>query len=129
MRHEFSTKTMRAARQRSGDLCEAVGVVYGLEPGQRCNAPLAKAVEFDHYPLPAGDRDSDTLDNCVACCPTCHGRKTRTYDIPVLAKGKRVSDRHLGIRPPSRLRSAGFAKAPPQLSASRPITRKSETQQ
>lgn len=99
MRHEFSTKTLRQAHVRSGGLCEAVGAVYGLEPGQRCNAVLdTKGVEFDHYPLPAGDKDSTGLDNCVACCPACHKWKTAHYDIPVLAKGKRVSDGYLGIK-------------------------------
>ena len=96
--HEFSKETKRAARERSGGLCEAIGAVYGLEPGQRCNAPLSRGVEFDHYPSPAGDPGSDGLDNCVSCCPTCHKRKTTTYDIPMLAKGKRVSDKHLGIK-------------------------------
>ena len=104
MRHEFSRQTKRDALARAGAgkpgeaLCEAVGEVYGLEPGRRCNVPLARGVEFDHYPLPAGDRDSDGLDNCVACCPTCHRWKTSHYDVPVLAKGKRVSDGYLGIK-------------------------------
>lgn len=124
MRHEFSTKTKRAARERSGGFCEAVGDVYGLEPGQRCNAPLSRGVEFDHYPVPATERDSDGLENCVACCKTCHSHKTRTFDIPVQAKTKRVSDKHLGVRTKSRLRSAGFAKAPPQHTATRPLVRR-----
>jgi hypothetical protein len=81
-------------------------------------------VEFDHYPLPAGDEDSDTLANCVACCPKCHAWKTANYDIPVLAKGKRVSDFHLGIRPRSRFQSAGFAKAAPQKTATTPPTKR-----
>jgi hypothetical protein len=41
------------------------------------------------------------------------------------AKGKRVSDRYLGIKPKQRGR--GFRKAAPQRSATRPIIRKSET--
>lgn len=121
MRSEFSKPTKREALKRSGMLCEAVGAVYGLEPGQRCNAPLSHGVEFDHYPVPATERDSDGLENCVACCKTCHGHKTRTFDIPVQAKTKRVSDKHLGIRKPSRWQSRGFTKAPPQRTATRPI--------
>ena len=104
MRSEFSKQTKRAALKRSGKLCEAVGSVYGLEPGQRCNAPLSHGVEFDHYPVPATERDSDGLENCVACCPTCHGIKTRHFDIPVQAKTKRVSDAHLGVT-----KKSGFA--------------------
>jgi 5-methylcytosine-specific restriction protein A len=104
MRHEFSRQTKREALRRAGAgevgnaLCEAVGARYGLDPGQRCNAPLNHGVEFDHYPVPAGEKDSDVLDNCVACCKTCHKHKTRTYDIPMQAKDKRIRDRHQGIR-------------------------------
>lgn len=127
MRHEFSTKTKRQARERSGGFCEAVGTVYGLDPGTRCNAPLdSKGVEFDHYPVPATERDSNGLENCVACCKTCHGFKTCTFDIPVQAKTKRVSDKHLGIRAPSRFQSRGFERAEPQRTASRPIVRRSD---
>lgn len=125
-RHEFSKPTKREALKRSGMHCEAIGSVYGLEPGQRCNAPLSHGVEFDHYPVPATERDSDGLENCVACCRTCHVYKTRTFDIPVQAKTKRVSDKHLGIRKPSSFRSAGFRKAPPQRTASSPIIRKAD---
>jgi 5-methylcytosine-specific restriction protein A len=71
--------------------------VYGLEPGQRCNAPLSKGVDFDHYPIRAADGGPGTLENCLAICLTCHRHKTRTFDIPNAAKGKRVSDRHTGV--------------------------------
>lgn len=123
-RSEFTKPTKREALRRSGGFCEAVGEVYGLEPGQRCNAPLSQGVEFDHYPVPATERDSDGLDNCVACCPLCHSQKTRTFDIPVQAKTKRVSDKNLGIRKPSTLRSAPFQKAPKQNKASKAIAPK-----
>jgi len=124
-RSEFGGKVRREARSRSGGFCEAVGAVYGWQPGQRCNVPLVK-VEFDHYPIRAADGGEATLENCVAVCPRCHKWKTTHFDIPQAAKGKRVSDRNLGIRPPSQMRSTGFAKAPPQRSASRPIIRRSD---
>lgn len=123
-RHEFSKPTRRDALRRSGGLCEATGPVYGLAPGQRCNAPLSHGVEFDHYPVPATDPGSDTLDNCVACCKTCHRHKTSTYDVPMQAKGKRVSDKHNGIRQPPQLRGHGFRKRPPQHTATRPLRTK-----
>lgn len=125
-RYEFSKQTKREALRRSEGLCEAVGTVYGLEPGQRCNAPLSHGVEFDHYPAPATDKGSDTLENCVAACRTCHRFKTSSFDVPMQAKAKRVSDKHLGIRRPSSFQSRGFEKAAPQRNASRPIIRKSE---
>jgi len=125
-RSEFGKPVKREALKRSGGLCEAVGAVYGLEPGNRCNAPLSHGVEFDHYPVRAADGGEATLENCAAVCPTCHRHKTSKFDTPMAAKGKRVSDRHLGIRPPSKWQSAGFRKAPPQRSATRDIIRKSE---
>lgn len=98
MRHEFSKKVKREALRRSGGRCEAQGEVYGLPSGQRCNAPLSQGWEADHYPVAATERDSDGLENCVSCCRTCHKHKTRTFDVPMQAKSKRVSDRHLGIK-------------------------------
>ncbi|KKB09370.1 HNH endonuclease [Devosia chinhatensis] len=121
-RYEFNKQTKREALQRSGKLCEAEGSVYGLQAGQRCNAPLDSGVEFDHYPAPATDKGSDTLENCVAACKTCHGFKTRTYDTPMQAKGKRVSDKHQGIsRPKYKWFSQRLGKGNQQRSATRPI--------
>ncbi|MEO9297604.1 HNH endonuclease [Devosia alba] len=126
-RHNFSAKVKRQARERSGGRCEAIGAVYGLRPGQRCNASLdGKRVEIDHYPIPATDEGSDVLDNAVACCVACHRFKTSGYDVPMQAKGKRLADRHNGMRKPSQFKSAGFPKAQPQRSASRPIQRRSD---
>ena len=96
-RQEFSKPVRRDALHRSDGRCEAVGKVYGLRPGQRCNAPLSKGVDFDHYPIRAADGGPGSLENCVAVCLVCHRHKTRTFDIPNAAKGKRVSDRHSGV--------------------------------
>ena len=96
-RQEFSKPTRRQALQRSKGRCEAVGKVYGLRAGERCNAPLSKGVEFDHYPIRAADGGPAALENCVAVCLLCHRHKTRKFDIPSAAKGKRVNDRHTGV--------------------------------
>lgn len=130
-RSEFTAKTKRLALARAGNgdpmqaRCEAVGAVYGHEAGHRCNWPLAKGVEFDHYPRRAADGGDNSLENCAAVCPTCHAWKTAHFDTPMAAKGKRVSDKHLGIaRTVSRLSGPGFRKASPQRSASRPIVKR-----
>ncbi len=126
-RHNFSQRVKREARARSGGFCEAVGTVYGLEPGQRCNASLAgKRVEIDHYPIPATDEGSDVLENAVTCCVKCHAHKTANYDVPMQAKNKRVSDKHLGLRKPSSFQSRGFEPRPKQHTATRPLKRKSQ---
>ena len=125
-RYEFSRPVKRDALRRSFGLCEATGEVYGLKHGERCNAPLSHGVEFDHYPAPATDKGSDTLDNCVACCPTCHRWKTSHYDVPMQAKGKRVADKHRGIRPRSQMQGRGFNRTEPQRTATRPIQRRDQ---
>lgn len=108
-RYEFKKQVKRDALKRSGGLCEAVGEVYGLDEGKRCNAKLSFGLDYDHYPLPAADKYSDTLDNCVAVCRTCHKFKSNTYDTPMQAKGKRISDKHLGItRPKQKIPSRPF---------------------
>ncbi len=91
-RAEFSVPVRRQAIERSGGFCEAVGGVYGLEPGVRCNSPLATGVEFDHYPIRAADGGDGSLNNCVAACRTCHRYKTRTFDGPEIAKRKRIQE-------------------------------------
>lgn len=100
MRREFTTQTKREALQRSGMLCEAIGPLYGLPEGHRCNAPLNYGVEFDHG-IADGIGGEATLENCVAACRVCHRFKTSRHDVPLVAKVKRVADRHLGIRKPS----------------------------
>jgi hypothetical protein len=99
-RAEFSKPVRREALRRSNGRCEAVGVVYGLKTSERCNAPLSRGVEFDHYPIRAADGGPGTIENCVAVCLVCHRHKTRTFDIPNAAKGKRVNDRHTGVVSP-----------------------------
>lgn len=124
MRYEFSKAIKRAALKRSGGLCEGHGPVYGLDAGQRCNAPLSHGVEFDHYPVPATDKGSDTLDNCVACCPVCHRFKTSHYDVPMQAKGKRIRDKHTGIRKPSQWASQRLGYGNHQHTATRPLKKR-----
>jgi 5-methylcytosine-specific restriction protein A len=110
-RANFSKPTKRAALARSGGLCEASGPFYGLPEGQRCNLPLAHGVEFDHFDLDANSKDN-SLENCRAVCPKCHGFKTRNIDIPKAAKTVRQQDRANGIvKPQGRLRGPGFAKS------------------
>jgi 5-methylcytosine-specific restriction protein A len=112
-RHEFSKATKKAALERSGGYCEAIGPLYGLPSGQRCNRPLvALGVEYDHYPLPAHAEDSNTKENCVCACPVCHAFKTANYDIPAEAKIKRVRRAHGLIedkrKPKKKIKSKGF---------------------
>ncbi len=106
-RREFTKETKRQALKRSEGKCEAVGPMYGLEPGQRCNAPLAYGVEFDHIVMDANSHDN-SLENCAAACIRCNRWKTAKHDIPMAAKTVRMQDKHLGIR-----KRSTFPKPPP----------------
>lgn len=84
-RREFSSKTRKEALKRSGKVCEAIGVWYGLPAGQRCRNDLSLGVEYDHVILDANSKDN-SLENCAAVCPKCHSWKTRNRDTPTAAK-------------------------------------------
>jgi hypothetical protein len=98
-RKEFSKATKRAANERAKDRCEAVGLWYGLLPGQRCNAPLGKGRHHDHINMEANSHDN-SLENCAAVCIPCHAYKTAKIDIPKAAKTLRTQDKHTGITRP-----------------------------
>ena len=111
-RREFTKKTQREALKRSGMKCEAVGAMYGLEAGKRCDADLAYGVEFDHIVLDANSKDN-SLDNCASVCIKCHRWKTSKHDIPMAAKTVRMEDRAKGIKKPGKRKipSAPTAKS------------------
>jgi 5-methylcytosine-specific restriction protein A len=115
-RREFSKPVKREALKRANKRCE----------GEGCGALFGMKFHFDHD-IADGLGGEPTLENCKVLCHPCHAEKTAKHDIPLIAKTKRIQDKHNGIRPPSRLQSAGFRKAPPQKSASRPIVRRSHT--
>ncbi|MCB5205049.1 HNH endonuclease [Neorhizobium sp. T786] len=96
-RREFTKKTMREALSRSGYKCEAVGAMYGLEPGRRCNSDLAYGVEFDHIVLDANSKDN-SLENCASVCIKCHRWKTANHDIPMAARTVRMQDKARGVK-------------------------------
>lgn len=106
-RREFTKTTKREALKRSGMLCEAVGTMYGLAAGKRCNAPLGHGVEYDHIVLDANSKDN-SLENCAAVCIKCHRHKTTKHDIPMAAKTVRMQDKANGIR----RQSASIPKRP-----------------
>lgn len=108
-RREFSKPTKRDALKRSGLLCEAVGAMYGLPAGKRCNAPLSTGVQYDHIVLDANSKDN-SLENCAAVCIKCHSWKTAKHDTPMAAKTVRMQDKALNIRtaPKQKIKSAGF---------------------
>jgi 5-methylcytosine-specific restriction protein A len=107
-RREFSRETRRQALLRAQKRCEAVGPMYGFDPGHRCNADLGYGVEFDHV-LEATLGGDASLENCAAICVRCHRFKSGKR-IGEIRKADRIRDKHSGAWPKSRrpLRSQGF---------------------
>lgn len=92
MRREFPKQVKRDAFLRAGGRCE----------NKSCRAFLTTGKFHYDHDIPDGLGGEPILDNCMVLCFACHGEKTRKRDVPAIAKAKRVSDKHLGIRKPSR---------------------------
>ena len=105
-RREFSKAVLRAALARADGRCEGV-----LVNGVRCPCTLQTGwFDYDHI-VPAALVDDASLENCQVLCRPCHAAKT-VLDIGVIARVRRMRDRHLGIADPSR-RSLPGSKASP----------------
>jgi len=75
---------------------------------EKCTAHLyVGKFHYDHR-IPDAMGGEPTLENCEVLCLACHSVKTRTKDVPAIAKVKRVRRAHIGIKKPS-----SFPKPPP----------------
>lgn len=107
-RAEFTKPVKREALKRSGFKCEAIGILYGLPKGKRCNGELGAGLEYDHI-VRAADGGDNSLENCACVCKTCHAVKTQKFDIPQAAKTKRLYDKANGIsKPRAKIKSKPF---------------------
>lgn len=113
-RREFPKAVKRDALKRAAKCCEECRVVFGHK------------FHFDHI-IADGLGGEPTLENCAVLCHACHKEKTTKHDVPLIAKGKRISDKFNGIRTArQKIQSAPFRKAAPQCTASRPPHRHGE---
>lgn len=112
MRREFSKPVKREALRRAAGKCE----------NEKCAALFGVKFHFDHD-IADGLGGEPTLENCKVLCHVCHGEKTAKHDIPLIAKVKRIRDKHNGIRSAPKIHGQGFRKAPPQRTATRPINK------
>lgn len=85
MRREFPKQVKRDALKRAAGKCE------------QCDATFGVKFHFDHI-IPDGLGGEPTIENCQCICHQCHNEKTRKHDVPLIAKAKRVSDKHNGIK-------------------------------
>lgn len=109
-RREFSTAVYaqivhRATNAQGQIQCEGCGLVLGKRP-YHVDHTIADGLQIDKSRKLTAD-DGKLLG--VECC---HGPKTRTVDIPAIARAKRREAKHLGItKPAGKMRSAPFPKA------------------
>lgn len=109
MSRYFSKEVKRQALARAQGKCEAVGPLYGLPEGVRCNANLGMGFDWDHVVAWSISGDSGA-DNCACICRPCHRFKSTKHDTPRAAKTKRQADKANGIRN-DRGRMAGGKKS------------------
>lgn len=88
MRRDFPQKVKAQAFLRAAGFCE----------GKNCGARLTVGkVNYDHD-LPDDLGGEPTLENCKVLCLVCHKEKTKTLDMPRIAKGRRIRKREAGIK-------------------------------
>ena len=93
-RREFPKPIKREALRRAAGKCE----------GENCGALFGVKFHFDHV-IADGLGGEPTLDNCAVLCHPCHDEKTRKHDVPLIAKVRRISDKHNGIKKPRTIRT------------------------
>jgi hypothetical protein len=98
-----STPLRRAAFERyvkPHPLIEGRRVLYC----HKCDAmldPVVHAWELDHI-VARAIGGSDEPDNLAILCVPCHRAKTKT-DVTSIAKGKRMAEKHYGIKRPKKI--------------------------
>lgn len=98
MRREFSNKVKGLAALRAKGYCEC------------CTRKLLEGdFHYDHE-IPDALGGEPTLENCRVLCRSCHITKTRTEDVPRIAKANRNFRKSRGIR---RRSSFSCSKASP----------------
>lgn len=118
-RQEFSQKVRKAAFAR----CCRNGTQPGIPQCENCgNVLRAGNIEYEHLD-PDGLGGEPTLENCgVWCAVPCSSKKTRTEDVPRMAKADAVLKKTYGLQPSrKKMQGQGFRKADPQNTATRPI--------
>lgn len=100
-------------RQREDDVCYL--------SGRKITA--SDQVDYDHRIALinwTGEGHGNRESNIYPVIRAKHREKTK-QDVAEKAKSDAVRKKHLGIRPPSQMRSAGFATREKQRTATRPI--------
>ena len=109
-RREFTKETQRQALARSKGVCECHLIPHVFKVA--CGLPLGDGNTFYEHIDPDHLCRDNSLSNCAALSKTCWKIKTAIYDLPVIAKVKRVSDLARGIKDPWRRKLPGGKSDP-----------------
>jgi hypothetical protein len=104
-RNNFSKTTQRAALARSKGICECHLIPHVFK--DPCGLRLGDGNTFYEHIDPDAICGRNDLANCAAMTRNCWRYKTSFYDLPVIAKVKRVADLARGIKDPWRQRLPG----------------------
>jgi hypothetical protein len=96
-RSEFKAETKRDAFARSRGICECHRIPWLRRP-RGCGVRLVSgSIFYEHVNTDFHSGDNG-LDNCATLSRTCWREKTARYDIPSIAKTKRIRDLARGIK-------------------------------
>lgn len=126
LRGDKRTEFPQSVRKKAFARCCQQGTMPGIPQCESCgNVLRAGGVIYEHD-QPDGLGGEPTLENCKVHCRVCADKKTTEEDIPRMAKADAVLKKSFGLQPArKKIQSAGFRKAPPQRTATRPIARRS----
>jgi len=113
-RREFSKQIKRDAFLRANGRCE--GMIDAPHGRVRCPVKLTVGKYHYDHDIPDGLGGEPILENCVVLCVPCHKEKTGKRDVPAIAKTKRIQDREMGIRKPSRFAGSRDSKFKKKIS-------------
>lgn len=110
-RVHISTRKRATLFRDNGGVCHLCGGKIGV----------CEAWDVSH-PIPLEMGGADDESNWDTAHRKCHRAHTATVDAPAIAKAKRIEARYRGFKAPARkkIQSPGFAKAPPQRTATTP---------
>lgn len=97
-RLEFSIATQRDMLKRSGGICECHRIPHVFEIF--CGTQLGTGNTFFEHIIQDFMRPDNSIENGAALTRTCWRFKTDTFDLPNIAKTKRVFDFNNGIEDP-----------------------------
>lgn len=122
MRNNFTKATQREAFARSKGICECNLLARAGIPGfsvDGCGVHLGIGNTFYEHVNPDALSKDASLENCAALSRTCWKQKTASFDLPVIARTKRIEDDARGIKDPWRKRLPGGKDSPFKIKINR----------